>query len=74
MLANTPFPWGYTHAHVTSDVPAEPVAGVFRFSASQFTAGAAAKTSNVTGVFISLDPQFHVKNLPDFTGKQVRAG
>lgn len=48
-LANTGFPWGYTHAHLLTDVPMAPLRGVWRFSTNSFVAGAAAKTSNVTG-------------------------
>ena len=48
-LANTGFPWGYTHAPIVSNMPLDPVNGTWKFSTSHFVAGTAAKTANVTG-------------------------
>jgi hypothetical protein len=58
-LANTGFPWGYTHAPFVSEVPVGAVSGTWTFNTNHFVAGNAAKTSNVTRVFISVDPNFH---------------
>jgi hypothetical protein len=71
-LANTAFPWGYTHAHFLNELWLQPLSGRVRFDVSSFTAGAAAKSSNVTGVFITLDPNFHNKLLPTQEGTVLR--
>jgi hypothetical protein len=67
------FPRSYTHAHVTSDYPIDPVSTpTFTFDAATFVAGQAAKSSNVTGVFYSVDPNFHRADTdPKFSGKFI---
>jgi hypothetical protein len=60
---------GYTHSHFTTDLPIAPIKGVFTFNTRHFIQGDAAKNSNVTGVFISVDPNFHSTGVLDFRGK-----
>lgn len=62
---------GYTHADFQTDVPLAPLSGAWRFSVRQFVAGRNARTSNVTRLFISVDPNFHNPKAEKFTGRLV---
>jgi len=55
-IANTGFPWAYTHAELRTELPTTPIRGNWTFKTDHFIL---TSNSNTTHSFVSIDPAFH---------------
>lgn len=64
----TPFPWGNTHAEMTTDFPVTKINNTFVFSTKHYILYQAKAFASVSRAFVTLDPVYLNPSAENFTG------
>ncbi|KAI8473243.1 MAG: hypothetical protein J3K34DRAFT_519093 [Monoraphidium minutum] len=69
-MAVSDFPWGQTHADLRSDMPTTAIKGTWSFDVKHFIYFRARRSSNVTSMLVSVDPDWTGAGVP-YAGRVV---